>query len=79
MKKLVFLSLATLALSISANAAEIRVHGAAAEELYKKLNIVETAVVDEHGGPVLGLAKYGKFVGCQKSNDGLFECWIMEK
>ena len=78
MKNFAFLVLTVLTFSVSAKAAEIRVTGAAAEEIYNKLNIVETLVVDEHGGSATAVAKYGKFVGCQKSNDGLFECWILQ-
>lgn len=59
------------------NSNEIRIRGAAAEELFESLKIEEVFVQDEHGGPEFAVAKYGKKIGCQRDlRDGSFECWI---
>jgi hypothetical protein len=78
MKLFSLLALALLA-SVSAQAAELRVTGAAAEELYQSLNLPEVGVRDEHGGAEFAVAKYGNLVGCQKDlDDSGTECWIQQ-
>ena len=58
-----------------ATASTVRISGAAAQELYAQLNIEETEVRDEHGGPVTGQAKYGKNVTCVHEYNR-YECEI---
>lgn len=73
-------ALATLALlsASHAQAAETRITGAAAQELYQSLNLPETAVRDEHGGADYAVAKYGRHFGCSKDlSSGQVECWIL--
>jgi hypothetical protein len=58
--------------------AETRIVGPAAAELYQNLQVAETPVADEHGGPVYAYAKYGKNLGCQRDlTSTQFECWIL--
>ena len=71
MKTTLFLAL--FLLNSLALAGEMRLTGPAAEELYKKLDIQEVEVRDEHGGPVTGYAKYGNFIACEKLEDR-YEC-----
>jgi hypothetical protein len=79
MKLAILAGLFTLS-AITANAAETRITGAVAQELYAKLNITEVAVKDEHGGTTIGTAKYGKLIGCQMDlSESIFECWISAK
>lgn len=55
----------------------IDITGDAAAELYRKLNIQEVEVRDEHGGPAFGAAKYGDKIGCQRDLEGThYECWF---
>lgn len=58
-----------------AKASLVSVSGAAAAELYESLLLPETEVRDEHGGPIMGTAKFGKNIACTKSS-GKFECQI---
>jgi hypothetical protein len=60
--------------------AETRINGSAAREMYQSLNVVETPVADEHGGPIYAYAKYGRDLGCQRDLASTqFECWILSK
>lgn len=78
MKLFAFTALALLSASL-AQAAEIRLTGAAAEELYQSLNLPETGVRDEHGGADYAVAKYGRHLGCSKDlSSGQVECWILQ-
>ncbi|MGZ3737666.1 MAG: hypothetical protein ACXVC0_22050, partial [Bdellovibrionota bacterium] len=61
----------------SAQPIETRIEGAAATEMYDKLNIAETDVRDEHGGAAFGKAKYGTSIGCEKLNDQAASCWFI--
>lgn len=57
----------------------IHITGEAAAELYRKLNIQEVEVRDEHGGPAFGAAKYGGKIGCEKNlDDTRYECWFAQ-
>ncbi|MGE3260966.1 MAG: hypothetical protein AB7K68_04225 [Bacteriovoracia bacterium] len=78
MKSLI-LGIALLTAASMAQAAEFRITGSAAAEMFEKLNIAEIGVRDEHGGPDFAVAKYGKNIGCQKSfSSGAVECWIFQ-
>ncbi len=55
---------------------ELRIEGAAAQEMYDHLNLPETEVRDEHGGQAFGKAKYGQHLGCEKVYDQAPTCWI---
>lgn len=76
--KFVFIAALTL-ISAGFAQAETRMTGPAAAELYNLLQVPETAVADEHGGPVYAYAKYGRHVGCQRDLASTqYECWILE-
>jgi hypothetical protein len=78
MKLFSLLALAILT-TASAQASELRISGAAAEELYASLNLPEVGVHDEHGGPDFAVAKYGKHLGCSKDLDGAnATCWFLQ-
>lgn len=63
--------------SFAAQPVETRIEGAAAVEMYEKLNLPETEVRDEHGGPAFGKAKYGQHIGCEKIYDQAPTCWTI--
>jgi hypothetical protein len=62
---------------VVAQPTETRINGAAAAEMYEKLNIQETDVRDEHGGQPFAKAKYGQHLGCMKYDDNTTSCWVV--
>jgi hypothetical protein len=80
--KLVALALVSLIPSLTpalarAQVSEHRFEGAAAEEMYGALGVAETEVRDEHGGPAVGVAKYGRWIGCEKLAGRPVVCWYL--
>ena len=77
MKLLALAFISVIPSAAMAQPVETRIEGAAAAEMYEKLNLPETDVRDEHGGPAFGKAKYGQHIGCSKVYDAPPTCWTI--